>query len=131
MAEHSDLVSELNSVERMSTLDRLKHAKKRRTQQLKKFVQYEKQLEKEQHKKRKAGTASANAAASKRPAKKARNVCFISDIMLLEAAARNDLDEGKFSDLDLMVSFIIYVSPIIHCGYIQISNCLFYLGFYG
>ena len=106
MAEHSDLVSELNSVERMSTLDRLKHAKKRRTQQLKKFVQYEKQLEKEQHKKRKAG-ASTNAA-SKRPAKKPRNVCFISDIMLLEAAARNDLDEGEFSDLDLMVSFIVY-----------------------
>ena len=106
MAEHSDLVSELNSVERMSTLDRLKHAKKRRTQQLKKFVQYEKQLEKEQHKKRKAGTASANAAASKQK-KKARNVCFISDIMLLEAAARNDLDEGEFSDLDLMVSYII------------------------
>ena len=101
MAEHSDLVSEINSVERMSTLDRLKHAKKRRAQQLKKFVQYEKQLEKDKNKRRKVGTAAAAASASKHPAKKARNVCFISDVMLLEAAARNDLDEGESQYLTL------------------------------
>ena len=98
MAEHTDLVCEINSVERMSTLDRLKHAKKRRTQQLKKFVHYEKQLEKDMQKRRKAGVAGGTAVVGKK-AKKMRNVHFISDVMLLESAARNDLDEGEWCDL--------------------------------
>ena len=44
LVEHDDLVGELPLVEKMSTAERLKHAKKRRQHQLKKFSQYEKQV---------------------------------------------------------------------------------------
>ncbi|ELT96896.1 hypothetical protein CAPTEDRAFT_157758, partial [Capitella teleta] len=97
--EHSDLVAEIATVEKMSTAERLKHAKKRRQQQLKKFVQYEKALEKESTKKRKSGSAH-----SKKNTKDIgggeRNriirVQFISNVMLLEAAARNDIEEVRY-----------------------------------
>ena len=95
--EHSDLVSEIITVEKMSTADRLKHAKKRRQQQLKKFAQYEKALDKESNKKRKApGGANAGKKGGNN-AKKTRivRVQFINNVMLLEAAARNDIEEGR------------------------------------
>jgi protein phosphatase 1 regulatory subunit 16A len=47
MTEHNDLVLEIPIVEKMSTQERLKHAKKRRSVQLKKFANYEKQIDKE------------------------------------------------------------------------------------
>ena len=90
MAEHGDLVAEIMSVEKMGTLERLRHAKKRRVHQLKKFTQYEKQLDKASRR-RKGG--SGGGAKGRRAA--AGNVHFVGDVMLLEAAARNDLDEGQ------------------------------------
>ncbi|XP_050396765.1 protein phosphatase 1 regulatory subunit 16A [Patella vulgata] len=89
MVDHHDLVAEMPSVERMSTQDRLKHAKKRRIQQLKKFSQYEKQLEKESSKKRKSG----NTPIDHKIHGHKRNVIFVPNISLLEAAARKDVDE--------------------------------------
>ncbi|XP_060576435.1 protein phosphatase 1 regulatory subunit 16A-like isoform X2 [Ruditapes philippinarum] len=88
MSEHSDLVAEISNVEKMTTPERLKHAKKRRSQQLKRFANYEKQLEKDKNKKNKQ---SQN---QKRTRKRAR-VKFIHNIMLLEASARNDVEEVR------------------------------------
>ncbi|KAK7114150.1 protein phosphatase 1 regulatory subunit 16A-like isoform X1 [Littorina saxatilis] len=91
--EHYELVQEMGSVERMTTQDRLKHARKRRTQQLKKFGQYERQLDKESTKKKKNQDKNAQ---QKRPKKSNKGrVIFAPNIALLEAAARNDLTEVK------------------------------------
>ena len=46
MTEHDELVAEIPHVEKMATAERLKHAKKRRQQQLKKYNQYDKQVSK-------------------------------------------------------------------------------------
>ena len=94
MADHQDLVAEIASVERMGTQERLKHAKKRRSQQLKKWSNYEKQLEKDHTKKSKKGQPQ-----KKHRRQKTTRVRFKGNIMLLEAAARNDLDDGEFIDL--------------------------------
>ncbi|XP_025114575.1 protein phosphatase 1 regulatory subunit 16A-like isoform X2 [Pomacea canaliculata] len=88
--EHYELVQEMPSVERMSTQDRLKHARKRRSQQLKKWTQYERQLEKESTKKKKHQNQQI-----KQQKKPNRNVRFVGNIALLEATARNDINEVK------------------------------------
>ena len=44
VTDHEELVAEIPQIERMATAERLKLAKKRRQQQLKKFSQYEKQV---------------------------------------------------------------------------------------
>ena len=85
VVDHSELVAEIPMVEKMSTHDRLKHAKKRRIQQLKRFQQHEKQVDKDIKKKK------AKAQYKDRTIK----VHFISSVMLLDAAARNDVDEGE------------------------------------
>lgn len=90
MSEHSELVAEIAQVEKMSTPDRLKHAKKRRAQQLKRFANYEKQLEKDKSKKNKQSINN-----QRRQNKKRARVRFIHNIMLLESAARNDLEEVR------------------------------------
>ena len=92
MADHSDLVHEIPSVEKMGTQERLKHAKKRRSQQLKKWANYEKQLEKENTKKSKKGSTQNK---NKNRRSKNTRVRFKGNIMLLESAARNDLEDGK------------------------------------
>jgi protein phosphatase 1 regulatory subunit 16A len=86
MTEHNDLVLEIPMVEKMSTQERLKHAKKRRSVQLKKFANYEKQIDKENAKKNKKGTGNRK----RRP-----RVKFRGNIMLLESAARGDIEDGK------------------------------------
>jgi len=98
MLDHSDLVAEINQVEKMTTPERLKHAKKRRSQQLKGFANYEKQLEKDKNKKNKQ---SQN---QKRPHRKKTRVKWVRNIMLLEAAARNDVEEGKYGILFIIVA---------------------------
>ena len=97
MADHHELIAEIAVVEKMSTQDRLKHAKKRRNQQLKRFWQYEKQLDKEQNKKSKKGGKKTNVNTMNAENKKRNKgkITFVSNIMLLEAAARNDVEEGR------------------------------------
>ncbi|XP_048749788.2 protein phosphatase 1 regulatory subunit 16A-like isoform X3 [Ostrea edulis] len=90
MADHSDLVAEIPSVERMGTQERLKHAKKRRSQQMKKWTNYEKQLEKDSSKKTKKGQPL-----KKHRRTKTTRVRFKGNIMILESAARNDLEDVK------------------------------------
>ncbi|XP_076470396.1 uncharacterized protein LOC143300534 isoform X2 [Babylonia areolata] len=91
--EHYELVQEMGAVERMTTQERLKHARKRRAQQMKKWTQYERQLEKENTKKKK----NQDKQPLPRRTKKSNrgNVKFTPNIALLEAAARNDLNEVK------------------------------------
>lgn len=89
MAEHSELVTEMCVVEKMSTQERLKHARKRRQQQLKKWTQHERDLQKG---KGKAGPRAALRAGA--PAQEYK-VHFVPSVMLLEAAARNDVDEVR------------------------------------
>ncbi|XP_059176383.1 protein phosphatase 1 regulatory subunit 16A-like isoform X2 [Physella acuta] len=91
--EHYELVQEMPSIERMTTQDRLKHARKRRSQQLKKWAQYEKQLEKESTKKKKKEPQQDSMKRNKR--RKTDRVQFVANIALLESAARNDLEEVR------------------------------------
>lgn len=99
MTDHSDLVLEIPMVEKMSTQERLKHAKKRRSTQLKKFANYEKQIDKENAKKNKKGTGNRK----RRP-----RVKFRGNIMLLESAARGDIEDGK-----ILISFINYICTVL------------------
>lgn len=81
-ADHSELLAEMTTVARLSATERLKHAQKRRTQQLKAWAQMEKE--------------SARGSRAKANKKKTRTtkVKFPDAVTLLEATARNDLDEG-------------------------------------
>ncbi|XP_023234600.1 protein phosphatase 1 regulatory subunit 16A-like isoform X1 [Centruroides vittatus] len=85
MAEHSELVAELAMLERMTTQERLKHARKRRMQQLKKWNQ----KEKENNSKRKKTEHNLN----RKSRRNGYKVHFVPSVMLLEAAARNDVEE--------------------------------------
>ena len=85
MAEHAELLAEMATVGRLSAAERVKHAQKRRTQQLKGWAQMEKE------------TARGGKGGNKGDKKKGRTrrVVFPSNITLLEASARNDLEEGE------------------------------------
>lgn len=86
MCEHSDLIAEMPLLEKMSTQERLKLARKRRMQQLKKWNQREKDF----------GYKKKTVDSSKRRDNKSDyKVHFIPSVMLLEAAARNDIEEGN------------------------------------
>lgn len=90
MTEHSDLVAEMTVVEKMSTQERLKHARKRRLQQLKRWSQREKEYQQTKRKK----NALADPSKSNKPGKTYK-VHFVPSVMLLEAAARNDVEEVR------------------------------------
>ncbi|CAH2286279.1 phosphatase 1 regulatory subunit 16A isoform X1 [Pelobates cultripes] len=83
MADHLELLSEMPAVSRMTTQERLKHAQKRRAQQLKKWAQFEKDW---QNKKSKGGHKNQGS-------KEERRIMFPQNVTLLEAAARNDMEE--------------------------------------
>ncbi|NXE58165.1 PP16A phosphatase, partial [Casuarius casuarius] len=85
MAEHLELLAEMPAVGRMGTQERLKHAQKRRTQQLKKWAQLEKEAQGKRvgaEKRRKSGGRE-------------KRVMFPISVQLLEAAARNDAEEVR------------------------------------
>ncbi|XP_038654639.1 protein phosphatase 1 regulatory subunit 16A [Scyliorhinus canicula] len=84
MAEHSELLAELPLVGRMTTPERLKHAHKRRAQQLKKWAQFEKDT---QGKKAKLDKRKSN--------RGLRRIRFSDNVRLLEAASRNDVEEVR------------------------------------
>ncbi|XP_039285749.1 protein phosphatase 1 regulatory subunit 16A [Nilaparvata lugens] len=84
--EHSDLVVEMGHVEHMSTQERLHLARRRRSHQLKVWSQREKEWSR-----RGAGVGAAPAGGGK----KKPNIRFSDNVMLLEAAARNDIAEVR------------------------------------
>uniref|UniRef100_A0A673GMI4 Protein phosphatase 1 regulatory subunit 16A-like n=1 Tax=Sinocyclocheilus rhinocerous TaxID=307959 RepID=A0A673GMI4_9TELE len=81
MAEHAELLAEMATIGRLSATERLKHAQKRRAQQLKGWAQMEKDSQKGNHK----GDGL----------KESRRVTFNTSVTLLEAAARNDIEEVR------------------------------------
>ncbi|MBN3276637.1 PP16A phosphatase, partial [Polyodon spathula] len=84
MTEHAELLAEMPAVSRMTTAERLKHAHKRRAQQLKTWAQ----MEKEAPHSSKGGQGR----------KEGRHITFPNNVTLLEAAARNDLEEAHPTD---------------------------------
>ena len=95
MADHNELISEMPTLEKLSTQERLKLARKRRGQQLKKWSQ----REKEYNSKRKKIINEENARKQSQKSLSKKNdykVHFVPSVMLLEAAARNDVEEGVF-----------------------------------
>ncbi|XP_039702097.1 protein phosphatase 1 regulatory subunit 16A isoform X1 [Pteropus medius] len=88
MAEHLELLAEMPMVGRMSTQERLKHAQKRRAQQVKMWAQAEKEAQgRKGHRQRPRREAAVSG-----PQKR---VLFPASVTLLEAAARNDLEEVR------------------------------------
>ncbi|CAD5110855.1 DgyrCDS221 [Dimorphilus gyrociliatus] len=87
--DHKELVDELSELEKLPTEDRLKQAKKRRAQQLKRFSIYDKAKDKEENRKRKKNLVNNNYVASK------KTVDFDPEIVLLEVAARDDVEEVR------------------------------------
>ncbi|KAG5849829.1 hypothetical protein ANANG_G00075850 [Anguilla anguilla] len=87
MAEHAELLAEMATVGRLSAAERLRHAQKRRAQQLKTWAQMEKDVAR--------GNKAAAAKGNKKGGAKARKVAFPENVTLLEAAARNDLEEVR------------------------------------
>ncbi|XP_033215165.1 protein phosphatase 1 regulatory subunit 16A isoform X3 [Belonocnema kinseyi] len=77
--EHADLVAEMVHVERLTTQERLHLARHRRLQQLKVWRQREKEWLRHQT----------------RHTSNKRHIFFNDSVMLLEAAARNDIDEVR------------------------------------
>ncbi|XP_068618815.1 protein phosphatase 1 regulatory subunit 16A isoform X2 [Battus philenor] len=78
--EHSDLVAEMAQVEHLTTQERLHLARRRRMQQLKLWQQREKEWARSRPKRDKSNK---------------RNIYFNDSVMLLEAAARNDIEEVR------------------------------------
>uniref|UniRef100_A0A3P8QHV8 Protein phosphatase 1 regulatory subunit 16A n=1 Tax=Astatotilapia calliptera TaxID=8154 RepID=A0A3P8QHV8_ASTCA len=92
MANHLELIQELQQLDKVPSLERLRAAQKRRTQQLKRWAVYEKEM---QNKKRKADKKGriANSLQQSEPKK---HVSFSASVALLEASARNDPDEVRY-----------------------------------
>ena len=77
--EHYQLIEEMPRIEQMATQERLILARKRRNQQLKFWTQKEKEHGRKTPKQSKSNK---------------RGIFFNDSVVLLEAAARNDIDEG-------------------------------------
>ncbi|XP_069003412.1 protein phosphatase 1 regulatory inhibitor subunit 16B [Embiotoca jacksoni] len=92
MANHLELIQELQQLDKVPSLERLRAAQKRRTQQLKRWAVYEKEM---QNKKRKADKKGRNANNLLQSESK-RHVSFAASVALLEASARNDPDEVRY-----------------------------------
>ena len=82
MADHLELVAEIPKVEKLSVQDRLELARKRRSQQLKRW---ERDKDKE-----------IDPPPPKKKPVRARPVKFEPRIILLEAASRGDVEEGLY-----------------------------------
>ncbi|CAK6952695.1 protein phosphatase 1 regulatory inhibitor subunit 16B [Scomber scombrus] len=92
MANHLELIQELQQLDKVPSLERLRTAQKRRTQQLKRWAIYEKEM---QNKKRKADKKARNGNNFQQSESK-RHVSFAASVALLEASARNDPDEVRY-----------------------------------
>ncbi|KAL0191865.1 hypothetical protein M9458_014563 [Cirrhinus mrigala] len=86
MANHLELLTELQQLDKVPSLERLRAAQKRRTQQLKRWAVYEKEM---QNKKRKADKRRGHG----NLLENRKRVSFAASVALLEASARNDPDE--------------------------------------
>ena len=86
--DHSELVQELPRIEKLTAAERLKIARERRSNQLRLYEQHERECS------AKVNKSLINQRMKKHMRNKNRNVRCIHSVMLLEAAARNDIEEG-------------------------------------
>ena len=86
--DHSQLIADLPKIEKLTAAERLKIARDRRAVQLRIFDQYDREFSSKSNK------HLANQRV-KHARGKNRNIRFVHSVMLLEAAARNDIDEGE------------------------------------
>jgi len=95
--EHTALVAEIPFVERMPLVDRLRHAKKRRAQQLKAYTQREKRLVKEASLTGKRSGKRGSDTLSEESVKNERQnrLQFSDGVLMMEAVVRNDVTEGR------------------------------------
>ncbi|KAJ8276883.1 hypothetical protein GJAV_G00068970 [Gymnothorax javanicus] len=91
-ADHAELLAEMATVGRLSATERLRHAQKRRAQQLKSWAQMEKDHGRTN---KPTSSSSSSSKGNKKQGAKARKVTFPETVTLLEAAARNDLEEVR------------------------------------
>ncbi|KAL6455888.1 hypothetical protein MHYP_G00357390 [Metynnis hypsauchen] len=82
----------LTKLDKVPSLERLRAAQKRRTQQLKRWAVYEKEMQNRKRKtdKRRGIINHGNAAESH------KRVSFAANVALLEASARNDVEEVRY-----------------------------------
>ena len=89
--EHDELVREMALVERLTTQERLKLARRRRKDQLRLCLARERD-----------GTAGKRRKSEENWSQRRRNrsdrIHFVDGVVLLEAASRNDVEEGECSD---------------------------------
>lgn len=83
--DHSDLIAELPRIEKLTAAERLKIAKERRINQLLRHEQYEREF----------STKREKILSQRKRTGKARSLRFVHSVMLLEAAARNDIEEVR------------------------------------
>ena len=86
MASHDELLSEMPKLERLSNAQRLKHAKKRRQKQLKRYQDSERALRQSQ--------ISVTSETSIRRESRKILIKFDEDARLRDAINRKDADEG-------------------------------------
>ncbi|XP_016161010.1 PREDICTED: protein phosphatase 1 regulatory subunit 16A [Ficedula albicollis] len=91
MAEHQELLAEMPAVCRLSTPERLRHAQKRRAQQLKKWAQAEKEIPGIP----KGGGGGERKRRRRKSGSHGKRVTFPASVRLLEAAARHDAEEVR------------------------------------
>ncbi|KAI5719925.1 hypothetical protein M8J76_016696 [Diaphorina citri] len=84
--DHAELIAEMAHIEHMSTQERLELARRRRIQQWKNWVQ----RERERSKHSKSNKNNVN-----HGSKPKRHIYFSDNVMLLEAASRNDIQEVR------------------------------------
>lgn len=103
MADHAELIAELPQVEKMTTQERLKHARKRRMQQLKKWSQREKDYYRDSNSKKKRTDLNM----LKKSKKFGCQIHFVPSVMMLESAARGDVEEGN---INIKFNFIVVMA---------------------
>lgn len=111
--EHSDLIQEMPHIEQMPTQDRLILAKRRRTHQLKVYQQREKEYNRKPPKNGKSNK---------------RSIFFDESVVLLEAAARNDIDEGNERNnlFNNSVMHIFILGYIVRCYIVVLCTYSYY-----
>ena len=121
-SEDSDVDSLTPSLEaamppeqRLSTQERLRLARRRRSEQLKKWGQREREWQ-------------LHIAAQNHPRERNERVTFVPNVMLLETAARNDLAEGKRSHIHFSSNAL--KTPIYRMRAIQNRGYYFFFTIY-
>ena len=108
MANHDKLIKEMTMVDKMSTAERYEYAKRRRREQLDRYF---------------TTNGHNNVTSSRRKIK----ISFKPDIVLLDAAARNDIDEGQLVNKTKMCNavthrYCCYFKSIIRIRYTYLQH---------